>query len=283
MEPRKRHPLTGAGRATLATRWIYYLSSIPTLLVRVRSRVRMLAIFLGAPIRKPVTLELDTGCRLRVETRMDVWTVKETCLDLVYETRGAVRDGWTVLDVGAGLGDFATSVARRHPSATVLAFEPLPHSYALLVENVELNGLTNVRTFREAVLGHEGVTFLSTPTGLSGQHQTSERPADEKNISAPSTTLARALERAPGGRCDFLKVDCEGGEYDILLTADEQTLSRVGQIAMEYHDEMTPHTHGELVERLGRSDFDVWTTPSPAHRGLGYLYAVNRREPRPAG
>ena len=271
------------GRATLVTRWSYYLSSIPTLLSRVRSRARLLALFLGVPLRRPVTIELDTGCRFRVETRMDVWTVKETCLDRVYELRGGIEEGSTVLDIGAGLGDFAASVARNDPRATVFAFEPLPKSFRRLVENVELNGLANVKTFREAVAGREGVVYLSTPTGLSGQHRPSERPRDGESIPTTATTLAQALGRTPRGRCDFLKVDCEGGEYDILMTADADTLSRIGRIAMEYHDEMTSHRHEELVDLLGRSNFEVWTTPSPAHRELGYLYAVNRRPEAAAG
>lgn len=35
---------------------------------------------------------------------------------------------------------------------------------------------------------------------------------------------------------DFLKVDCEGGEYDIFFSVSAEVLSHCKYIAIEYHD-----------------------------------------------
>ena len=76
---------------------------------------------------------------------MDAWIVKETNLDRDYEVHGtAIQDGWIVVDIGAGLGDFTVFAARRTPHGRVFAYEPAPDSVALLEQNLGLNGIRNV-------------------------------------------------------------------------------------------------------------------------------------------
>src|SRR5574337_475143 len=138
--------------AMLISRLLYYVSSIPTLLIGVRNWPVMLAAFLRLPLRKPFTVDLRDGLRFRARTVMDVWIIKETCLDRDYETASVpLQDGWTILDIGAGLGDFAIHAARQSPHGVVYAFEPFPESFALLRENARLNGLEYVRMFPYAV------------------------------------------------------------------------------------------------------------------------------------
>jgi len=264
------------------SRWIYYLSSIPTILFRMKNPLRIVALFLGLPVRRPLEVELHGGARFLVRTRMEVWILKESCLDRDYERDAvAVQNGWTVLDIGAGLGDFAVRVARDCPGATVYAFEPLPESFALLQKNMQLNRVANVRAFPEAVAGRAGTLELYTVTGLSGQHRTAGDGG--KSIAAPirvpAVTLAAALAKIPSARCDFLKIDCEGAEYEILFSADEATLSRIEHIAMEYHDAVTSHSHEELARFLEARGFQVRTRGSPAWWELGFLYASRRASP----
>jgi FkbM family methyltransferase len=262
------------------SRWLYYLSSIPTILLKMKNPFQILALFLGLPVRRPLEVRLDGGTRFLVRTRMEVWILKESCLDRDYERNAvAVRNGWTVLDIGAGLGDFAVRVARECPQSTVYAFEPLPESFALLEANIRLNGVSNVRALPEAIAGHVGTLELYTVTGLSGQHRTAGDGADAvaAPIRVPAVTLATALEKLQITHCDFLKIDCEGAEYEILFAADETTLSRISHIAMEYHDAVTDHSHEELVRFLERQGFEVRTRVSPAYWELGFLYASRKQ------
>ena len=103
---------------------------------------------------------------------MDVWIVKEACLDRIYEIYGTeIKDTWTVIDIGAGLGDFAVLTAREHPANRVYAFEPFPESFELLKENIALNGVTNIIPLPVAVSSQSGQTTLAT-TGQAVQHTT---------------------------------------------------------------------------------------------------------------
>ena len=101
----------------LLSRWWYYLTSIPTLMLGIRNWPTMLACFLHLPVRRPFVLELRNGLCFWVRTPMDIWIIKEVCLDHQYEHASTeFQDGWIVLDVGAGLGEFAITVALKNPS-----------------------------------------------------------------------------------------------------------------------------------------------------------------------
>lgn len=265
----------------LLSRWAYYLSSIPTLLSKIQSTRAVVGAFLGLPVRRPFQIRLADGTRFFVRNALDIWLVKENCLDDDYE-RGEVpiRNGWTVVDIGAGLGEFAVWVARRHPKSIVYAFEPLPESFALLVENIRLNGLSNVRAIQKSIFAAAGMVTLRAPSGLAGQHRSSaaEPTPGSGAIEAEAITLERALEDLQIGTCDFLKIDCEGAEYEILFSAPAATLERVRHIAMEYHEGVTERSHEELARFLESNGFRVRTRPNPAHREIGFLFA-SRREP----
>jgi len=73
--------------------------------------------------------------------------------------------------------------------------------------------------------------------------------------------------------CDFLKMDCEGGEYDILLSASNDALVSVDRICMETHDGVTKYNHTNLVRFLQDHGYQVRFETNPVHASLGMLYA----------
>ena len=112
-------------------RVIYYLTSFVTLVRGVRNWPVLFR--LRGQGGNGTQLELRDGTRFAVRSLMDAWIVKETNLDRDYEVHGAtIQDGWIVVDIGAGLGDFTVFAARRTPHGRVFAYEPAPDSVALL-------------------------------------------------------------------------------------------------------------------------------------------------------
>jgi FkbM family methyltransferase len=275
VSPASRAQRTGSRGAS---RWLYYLSSIPTILGGMRPRGAVLRLFLGLPVRRPLEITLGSGLRFRVRTRMDAWVLKETCLDRDYERQTRLGRDWTVVDVGAAMGDFTVHAARLCPGGTVHAFEPLPESFARLEEHVRVNGVTNVRASAVAIAGQEGTLALYTVTGLSGQHRTAGdgTSAEAPLITVRAMTLGQAFERHGIARCDLLKIDCEGAEFEILLGLAPEVFSRIARIVLEYHDHVTAHTHEELARLLEERGFDVTVRANPAWRELGFLFATNR-------
>ena len=271
----------------------YYARSIPKLLLNVTPRLKIVRLFLGRTLQQPLTIRLrGAGLQFRVRTAMDVWVIKETCLDRDYDKplrrfqnlrkdeaddrRNPIsmilQDNWTIIDIGAGLGDFTAYAAQRSPNGRVFAYEPFPESFALLQQNVALNKLRNVEAEPYAVAAKPGSLALNVGAGEAVQHSTTQ--AGTNTIEVLAITLQQIFDVRGLNRCDFLKMDIEGGEYAILQGMDVNLLKRVQRIALEYHDNTPAGQHDELVRLLQDSGFQVQVRANPVHDYLGYLYAT---------
>jgi FkbM family methyltransferase len=235
-------------------------------------------LFLKRPMAgAPIVRLRRSGVQLHVRGAMDVWIVKETFLDRFYERYGVpVADGWTVVDVGAGIGDFAILAARGHPNTRVFAFEPFPESFALLQENLRLNGVANVQALPEAIGGQTGTLGLDLSSGEPLQFSTESAAERGEALSVPCLSLADAFQKLGLTRCDLLKLDCEGAEYEILFRTPDPVLAQIEHIVMEYHEGVTRYGSRDLVEYLTGKGFGVQTHGNPVYGRLGYLHAFRR-------
>lgn len=248
----------------------YYLSSVPTIIGQIKNWYACFGLLLN---KRPIVIRLRNGCQFKLRSLMDIWVVKETCLDRDYEAHATpIQDGWTVIDIGAGLGDFAISVAYEHPGCRVYAYEPFAESYALLEENIRLNTVTNVRVFPIAIGAKSGETVLFT-TGAAVQHTTANASSSAQAMTVQGLCLDDVFVTNAIAVCDFLKIDSEGGEYDALFHASEMTLKKIRHICLEYHDGLTKYSHTDLVDYLQQKGFEVKTASNPVHSHLGFLYA----------
>jgi FkbM family methyltransferase len=257
----------------MLSRLRYYAASVLTLVTQIENPLAILN------ARNRSVIRLRNGARYIVRSFMDVWILKETCIDRDYETRGAkIGDGWTVIDIGAALGDFAVMTAKENPTCRVIAFEPFPESFKLLEQNIRLNRVENITALPIAIGSKSGSLTLST-TGEAVQHTTTESVVSgvaTSAITVESLSLEDALKRCKIDTCDFLKMDCEGSEFDILLNTNAATLQRIKRICLEYHDGFTDHTHLDLKQHLERHGYQVKTSANPVHNFLGFLYAEHK-------
>ena len=203
---------------------------------------------------------------------MDVWIIKETCVDRDYFRTGIVpNSSWNMIDIGAGLGDFSIFAAQLAHAGELHAYEPLETSVQLLERNIAENQIGNVAAYSVAVTS-QGQTLAAKSLDIvptSTEFVTSEAAATG---TVESVSLEQAIGRLPNQRCDFLKIDCEGGEFDILLNSSSETLARIDRISLEYHDSEA-HSHTEIVERLKQEGYTVSVENNPVHPFLGLIYA----------
>jgi FkbM family methyltransferase len=260
-------------------RYLNYLLSIRTIIAGFANWPLVLMSLAGISGRSSFTVNLRSGLRLRARSGMDAWIIKESCLDREYERLATpIQDGWTVVDVGAGLGDFALNVARGRPGLRVFAFEPFPGSYTLLQENLALNHLTNVKAFPYALAGSAGTASLQ----LAGDEPVrfgTVLGGNASQLEVRSLTLDEAFAQCGLERCDLLKMDCEGAEYEIFFGASAETLAKIREICLEYHEGVTAYSGPDLARFLTERGFAVDIHPSRLRRELGHLHALNRRLP----
>ena len=141
-----------------------------------------------------------------------------------------------VLDCGANIGTATLAILERCPAAVVVAIEPDPGNFAQLEANTRHLG-PRVICLRAAVWSESGdLVFDERPYRDGRQWSTRVRAA---RPGEPGGVLARDLQaimREVGWEhVDFVKMDIEGAETEVLKTA-AQWLPSVDCIAVELHD-----------------------------------------------
>ena len=254
-------------------RIFYYLGSLFTLMRGVRNWSVLFR--LGLHRSTGSILVLRDGTQYAVRSLMDAWIVKETNLDRDYERHGAtIEDGWNVVDVGAGLGDFTVYAAQRTPHGRVFAYEPAPGSVSLLERNLALNAISNVQVFPHAVSARAGTLHLDVSGNEAVRYRTTGNSSDNgARITVQSVPLADVLAMLPRGVCDYLKMDCEGAEYDILLNLDDIVMRKIKRVCLEYHLFVTQYSQVDLVDFFENKGWYVHLYPSKVRKDLGFLYA----------
>jgi FkbM family methyltransferase len=148
------------------------------------------------------------------------------CSVLRARCRAAGGDGApVVLDVGANIGLATLAMSTALPdSARLLAVEPSPRNLAHLRRNLAANGLgpPRVEVVAAAVGAEPGSLGFHESDYGAGSHLVSGHHLADGSmpaVSVPVETLDRVASSRGLGRLDFIKIDVEGFEPDVLAGA----------------------------------------------------------------
>jgi FkbM family methyltransferase len=135
-----------------------------------------------------------------------------------------LRPGMTVLDIGAHAGLYAMTAARLiGPAGRVIAFEPSARERARLERHLRLNRIANVTIEPIALGAADGEVELFVVDG-SQTGCNSLRPPPGERVQAARVPIRRLddyAERSELPRIDFVKIDVEGGERDVLRGGEQ--------------------------------------------------------------
>jgi len=153
---------------------------------------------------------------------------KEIFVDNVYQKFFEVENDDVVFDIGASSGPFTYSIKEKNP-AKVYCFEPHPELFKNLTKNVESDNVICVNKAIGPVNGH------LTTSGFFNKD--SKETSTEKNTQkVPSVKFSTFIRENNVKKIDFLKSDCEGGEYDIFNDENLPWIKKnVKKIAGEWH------------------------------------------------
>ena len=227
----------------------------------------LILIQLGLVRGKRITLSLRSGVRFEVRTEMRDWyAIAEVWSTCPYLHVGHTIDenARVVIDIGAHIGAFSLLAISLSREALVYAYEPNVNNFRLLQRNIELNKgghADRIRPRRAAVWSHRGRGKLFLNSASSEGHSfypLGGGPVEEVDC----VTLSEILDSEGVDTCDFLKIDCEGAEYEILASTPSTHLHRINRMSIECH-KVPGHSAADLASLLGREGFDVQVIEYP--------------------
>jgi FkbM family methyltransferase len=199
--------------------------------------------------------------------------------------RRIVQPDWTVLDVGAHIGYYTLLMARLldRCRGRVYAFEPNPETFAILKEHVEMNELTHVTALNLALGASVGYAELYLgPSHHSGPASMFPPACAEKRVAAEVSTLEEFVADSKLNRLDFIKMDVNGAEPDVLRGGREALAFYRPRMLMEVNPPMLAQSGRrprDLLLLLRDLGYAVFRTDRPRSEitlsesgRLGYMY-----------
>lgn len=132
-----------------------------------------------------------------------------------------------VADCGANIGFTSVFFSKQAKNGKVYAFEALPKNAQAIHKNIALNKCDNVEVVNKGVGSHSGVLHFST-FGNGAVASGSKK----NTVAVDVVTLDSFF--AEKKKPDFLKIDVEGFEYEVL-TGAAGILALHPKIALEMH------------------------------------------------
>ena len=166
--------------------------------------------------------------------------------------REYVAAGDTVYDIGANLGYVSLSLAKQvGPAGHVIAFEPIPQNIALLRQNIELNGLQNIRLLELAASDKSGEAVIRLAENLATASMVWHRnnPAAIE-LSIKTAAVDDLVAAGDLGYPAFVKIDVEGAEGSVLLGM-RRTLATSTPVLFVECSDASRETAWNLLQELG--------------------------------
>ena len=216
---------------------------------------------------------LPNGMEMAYQSRAEVdFFYQDIFEKQIYLKQGVeIKDGDCVFDVGANVGFFTLFAHRRARNVRVYSFEPAPPLFAILSENAARHGV-NAHLFNCGVSDRPGTarfTFYPNSSGMSsfyadereerealrailrnqlqqgvaGMEQVMRHADDllDERLKALAyecrlRTLSEVIREERVGVIDFLKVDVQKSELNVLRGIEEEDWPKIRQIVIEVHD-----------------------------------------------
>jgi|TARA_R110000850_G_scaffold139257_5_gene260431 FkbM family methyltransferase len=161
------------------------------------------------------------------------------------------KKGGIAIDIGANIGAF--SIVNHNKFDKIISFEPSQNTYDICVKNTKQYG--NVDVYRYAVdKESDGIAKLCGFINGNVSGNASTMVADCYDLNnyeeVPTISLERIFKMLNIPKIDYLKIDCEGGEYDFLMNKD---LNNINYIGIEIHIHLGEEKMNELITHIEKT------------------------------
>ncbi len=171
---------------------------------------------------------LFLGRRIRVADNASYFFIRKEIFDLEIYKFISERESPYIIDCGANIGLSLIYFKQLYPNAEIVAFEPDEKVFDILTFNVKAFNFSKVELIKKACWNEETTLQFYSEGADAGR---AAQSSDKQNIVEVGTIrLSKFLSR----KVDFLKIDIEGAEYNVLEEV-KGLLHNVERIFVEYH------------------------------------------------
>jgi FkbM family methyltransferase len=177
--------------------------------------------------------------------------------DEIKFLRKFLQPGQKIIDIGANYGVYTLSMAKAVGTmGQIWAFEPTSNTANLLAEGISLNNFTQIVLNQSALSNTAGTAQLS----LNENSELNALVHDDASTSMTETvslvTLDQCLEDYNWEHIDFIKIDAEGEETNILQ-GGKKFFAKFSPL-VQYEIKAGSVWHGELVQDFIKLGYDSY-------------------------
>lgn len=153
-----------------------------------------------------------------------------------------------IIDAGGYIGTSAIAINKLFPNAKLIAVEPSLDNITIMKKNLITH--PEIKIVYGALVG-EPKDKIQLKNRLTGEWgftvvpNPSDIPQAENMCEVPAYMIEDLVEKAED--IGILKLDIEGGEFDIL-EKDVETLRKINVVFAELHDRIIPGCYDRFVE-----------------------------------
>ena len=128
-----------------------------------------------------------------------------------------ITKGANILDVGANIGFHSLYFAElAGAKGHVISVEPIPQNFEALEKNIALNSFSNITTVQKALASEERLIEIGIDINNQNPGAFSLFNNGEKKLKIACTTGDMLLNKLGIRKIDFIKIDVEGFELEVL-------------------------------------------------------------------
>jgi len=194
----------------------------------------------------------DASCGCYVRNDVKFKQIYRSIYDVFDCDEYGVLDvsGKVVIDVGAFIGDSAIYFALKG-ARKVIAIEPHPGAHAEMVENIKLNNLEGVIVLINAGLASKPGRVCIENVNVNSTLDRYHKRGDCLNV-VPAITLGELMDKfGIDGSDTLIKMDCEGCEFDVILS-DYEHIRLFKELIFEVHPKSVNKSLIDLLNVLSR-------------------------------